>query len=463
MRGAKRTKILIVDDEPSSLELLAVYLRDKGFAVECAVNGAECADKVLSFVPDIVILDVRLPDKDGIEILKELRTGENPPYIIIVTAFHDMDTTIKAIRSGAFEYIPKPIDVDELERAIERALKLSKTRRTRARTAPAPAKRFRKDEMIGNTREMNEIFKTIGVLSANRVTVLVEGETGTGKELVARAIHFHSSYKDQPFMAINCSAIVENLLESELFGHEKGAFTGAVSVKKGMLELAEKGTVFLDEVAEMPLELQAKLLRVLQEWEYQRVGGQKTLQFKARVIAATNKNLAEMVQEGRFREDLFYRLSVATVRIPPLRDRKSDIPLIIDHLVQKINTELDNQIVGVDAGAIRKMIDYPWPGNVRELENILTKAALRTKGDIIQDDVIDSLLPRADATAGKERKAKSSETEPQTERERIIRILNEAHWHYGRACELLGVSRPTLSKKMKTYSIPSRPRHQRNQ
>ena len=317
--------------------------------------------------------------------------------------------------------------------------------------------------MIGNTKEMNEIFKTIGVLSANRVTVLVEGETGTGKELVARAIHFHSSYKDQPFMAINCSAIVENLLESELFGHEKGAFTGAVSVKKGMFEVAEKGTVFLDEVAEMPLELQAKLLRVLQEWEYQRVGGEKTLQFKARVIAATNKDLAKMVQEGRFREDLFYRLSVATIRIPPLRDRKSDIPLIIEHLVQKINTELDNQIAGVDAGAIRKMIDYSWPGNVRELENILTKAALRTKGDIIQDDVIDSLLPRADAAAGKERKTESSETEPQTERERIIRILNEAHWHYGRACELLGVSRPTLSKKMKTYSIPSRPRHQRNQ
>ncbi len=463
MRGARQAKILIVDDEPSSLELLEVYLRDKGFAVECAVNGVECAAKVRSFAPDVVVLDVRLPDRDGIEILKELRTGENPPSVIIVTAFHDMDTTIKAIRSGAFEYIPKPIDVDELESAIERALKLSKTRRTRERTATAPAKRFQKDEIIGNTREMNEIFKTIGVLSANRVTVLVEGETGTGKELVARAIHFHGSYKDQPFMAINCSAIVETLLENELFGHERGAFTGAVSEKKGMFEAAETGTVFLDEVAEMPLELQAKLLRVLQEREYQRVGGEKPLRFKARVIAATNKDLAERVREGGFREDLFYRLSVATVRIPPLRDRKCDIPLIIDHLVRKINTELDNQIAGVDAGAIRKMIDYPWPGNVRELENILTKAALRAKGDIIQEEVIDALLPRTDATAGKERKASSSAAEPQTEKEHILRVLDEAHWHYGRACELLGVSRPTLSKKMKAYNIPSRPRRPRNQ
>ncbi len=462
MSDAKKAKILIVDDEPSSLELLEVYLRDKGYAVECAVNGRECAAKVASFAPDVVILDVRLPDKDGIEVLKELRARENPPYVIIVTAFHEMGTTIKAIRSGAFEYIPKPIDVDELERAMERALELSKKRRARGRTAPVPARRFQKDEMIGNTREMNEIFKTIGVLSANRVTVLVDGETGTGKELVARAIHFHSSYKDQPFMAINCSAIVENLLESELFGHEKGAFTGAVSVKKGMFELAEKGTIFLDEVAEMPLELQAKLLRVLQEREYQRVGGEKTLRLTARVIAATNRDLAEMVREGGFREDLFYRLSVATVHIPPLRDRKSDIPLIVEHLVRKINTELDNQIIGVDAEAIRKMVDHPWPGNVRELENILTKAALRTKGDIIQDDAIDALLPRPDTTAEKERKAGSPEVEPQTEKERIIRVLNKAYWHYGRACELLGISRPTLSKKMKTYGIPSRPRQSPN-
>ncbi len=457
MPEPEKAKILIVDDEPSSLELLEVYLRDKGFDIACAVNGKECIEKVSSFAPHLVILDVRLPDGNGIEILEELRNGENSPHVIIVTAFHDMGTTIKAIRAGAFEYIPKPIDVDELEGAITRALELSKMQQTHHPKARRPAKNFQKGEIIGKTREMNEIFKTMGVLSQNRVTVLIQGETGTGKELVAKAIHFHGSHKDQPFVAINCSAIVENLLESELFGHEKGAFTGAVSSKKGLFENAEQGTVFLDEVGEMPMELQAKLLRVLQEREFQRVGGEKILPLKARVIAATNRELLSMVREGRFREDLFYRLSVATIHIPPLRERKSDIPLIIEYLVAKINAELHNRIAGVDVGAVRRMTDYPWPGNVRELENILTKAALKTKGDIIAEDEVASLLPGADGKTGWESEADRSEV-PQTEKDLIFRVLNEVHWHYGRACERLGISRPTLTKKMKNYKIPSKRR-----
>ena len=322
MSSVSKGKILIVDDEPSSLELLEVYLGDKGFNIACAVNGRECIEKVSSFAPQVVILDVRLPDRNGLEILKELKGCENPPHIIIVTAFHDMGTTIEAIRSGAFEYIPKPIDVDELEDAVTRALALSEMQHTTEERGTIPVRNFQKGEIIGNTREMNEIFKTIGVLSQNRVTVLIEGETGTGKELVARAIHSHSSAKDQPFVPINCSAIVENLLESELFGHEKGAFTGAVSTRKGLFEIALKGTVFLDEVGELPLELQAKLLRVLQEREFHPVGGEKVRHLKARVIAATNRDLNVMVQKGRFREDLFYRLSVATIQVPPSQETK---------------------------------------------------------------------------------------------------------------------------------------------
>lgn len=458
MPEIEKGKILIVDDEPSSLELLEVYLRDKGFGIACAVNGQECIRKVRSFSPDVVILDVRLPDRDGIDILEELRGGENPPYVIIVTAFHDMGTTIQAIRSGAFEYIPKPIDVDELEGAIGRALEVAKTQRPRDRAAPTPEKTFQEGEIVGNSKEMNEIFKTIGVLSANRITVLIEGETGTGKELVARAIHFHSSQKDHPFVAINCSAIVETLLESELFGHEKGAFTGAVSAKKGLLEIADQGTVFLDEVAEMPLELQVKLLRVLQEHEFQRVGGERVLPLKARVIAATNRDLADRVRKGAFREDLYYRLSVATVRIPPLRERKSDIPLIIEHLLSKINQELHDRITRVEASAIQGMTEYAWPGNVRELENVLTKAALLTKGDVIPDDVVASLLSRT-----KERRENQDvgPEEPKTEKERILRVLNDVRWHYGRACERLGISRPTLTKKMKDYGISPKPRDRR--
>lgn len=451
--------LLIVDDEPSSLELLEGYLTDKGFTVACAVTGSECIEKARSLQPDVVILDVRLPDRSGLEILEEIRKGQDPPYVIIITAFHDMGTTIQAIRSGAFEYIPKPIDVDELEDAIQRALELSRMRRRQAPAAAPQVRDFKKGEIIGKTREMNEIFKTIGVLSSNRVNVLIEGETGTGKELVARAIHSHSAWKDQPFVAINCSAIVESLLESELFGHEKGAFTGAVSSKKGMFEIAEAGTLFLDEVAEIPIELQAKLLRVLQEKEFLRVGGEKPLQLKARIIAATNRNLRSMVQKGAFREDLFYRLSVATVRIPPLRDRQADIPLIVDYLLKRIGTELQHRIDSVEEPAMQRMIRYPWPGNVRELENILTKAAILTKGNIITDAATVPLLIKTHAESKNDQPEKvAQEGAAESERERILRILNDVHWHYGKACEQLGISRPTLSRRMKLYGIESKSR-----
>ena len=308
-------RILIVDDEPSALELLEVYLSEKGYEVSCAMSGSECTRKVASFKPDILILDIRLPDADGLDILKRLKEEKSTAHVIIITAFHDMTTTIKAMKLGAFEYIPKPIDVDELEAAIGRALELSKTKSSGLIIGSEGE--LQEGEIIGRTKEMKEIFKTISILSGNRVNVLIEGETGTGKELVARAIHYNSPYKDHPFIPINCSAIVENLLESELFGHEKGAFTGAIATKKGKFEIAGEGTILLDEVGEIPFELQAKLLRVLQNKEFQRVGGEKTLKSSARVIAATNRNLLRMVKNNAFREDLYYRLSVATVKIPP--------------------------------------------------------------------------------------------------------------------------------------------------
>lgn len=464
MPTSKQANILIVDDEPSSVELLEVYLRDQGFRTDSASTAKECIEKLNTSNPDIVILDVRLPDRDGLSILEELKKekgSKRMPPVIIITAFHDMDTTIKAIKSGAFEYIPKPIDVDELEAAINRALEVSCARYTSVRISTGSVKEFQRGEIIGKTKEMNEIFKTIGMLSATRVNVLIEGETGTGKELVAKAIHSHSSYNKRPFLAINCSAIVENLLESELFGHEKGAFTGAVFTKKGMFEIADDGTVFLDEVAELPFELQAKLLRVLQEREFQRVGGERLMQLKARVIAATNKDLLTLVKEGRFREDLYYRLGVATIRIPPLRERKADIPLLIDYLLKKVNAELHKRIEHIEEAAIIRMMAYHWPGNVRELENVLTKAAILTKGDIILEKVITPLLTIDNGFGEKDPKTSMHgqvHEVHETERDRIIQILNETHWHYGQACELLGISRPTLKKKMKAYSIQSKPR-----
>ena len=454
-------RILIVDDEPSSLELLEVYLKEKGYEIGVATNGKECFERVASFKPDILILDIRLPDANGLDILRCLKEEGSSAHVIIVTAFHDMATTIKAMKLGAFDYIPKPIDVDELEVAIGRVLELSKTKKTGSGLSIGSADDIAEGETIGKTRGMKEIFKTIGMLSGNRVNVLIEGETGTGKELVARAIHNHSIFRDQPFIAINCSAIVENLLESELFGHEKGAFTGAISTKKGKFELAEEGTILLDEVGEIPFELQAKLLRFLQTKEFQRVGGERTLKSNARVIAATNRDLLSMVKEGTFREDLYYRLSVANVKVPPLRERKTDIPLIIDYLLRRINRDLHRDIEQVEDKALRRLIDYNWPGNVRELENVLTRAAMYTQGEILLDRAVLPLLDKDDTRPVRE-EAGNGRKYPglyESERDRLTRVLEEVHWHYGNACRALGISRPTLNKKLKELGISRKPRN----
>ncbi len=449
----KAARVLIVDDEPSSLELLEVYLSEKGYDITCAVNGGECLRRIEEIDPQVIVLDVRLPDVNGLDILRELKGRKNPPHVIIVTAFHDMETTIRAMKFGAFEYIPKPIDVDDLEAAIKRAIDLTKTRPGGLRVGPEYE--FEEWDIIGRTKEMKEIFKTIGILSSNRVTVLIEGETGTGKELVARAIHYHSPYKNEPFIAINCGAIVEGLLESELFGHERGAFTGAVSAKKGKFELALNGTILLDEVGEIPMEVQTKLLRFLQQKEFQRVGSEKSIHSNARVIAATNRDLAAMVKEGKFREDLFYRLNVASIKVPPLRGRRGDIPLIIEYVLKKINRDLGKRIDEVEKKALARMMEYSWPGNVRELENILTRAAMYTHGKIILKSVIEPLIDeaeKANISVG-EKEARRS-TGQNNERERILHALEDARWHYGNACKVLGMSRPTLDKKMKQYSIP---------
>ena len=442
-------RVLIVDDEPSLLESLEMYLSEKGYTVACAQSVSEALEKNSSFEPGVIILDVRLPDGDGLEVLAELKRRNRDSGIIIITAFHDMETTIRAIKLGASEYIPKPIDVEELEKAIGRVLKASYGSGQGDALRIDPSRDYAKGKIIGKSKAMKEIFKAIGKLSENRVTVLIEGETGTGKELIARAVHYHSPYKDHPFLAINCSAIVGTLLESELFGHEKGAFTGAISTKRGKFELAGEGTIFLDEVSEIPLELQAKLLRFLQEKEFHRVGGEKTLKSNARVIAATNRDLRQMVKEGRFREDLYHRLSVATIKVPPLRERTSDIPLLVEYLLQKINRELGMDIKSVEEGAIRRMVAYPWPGNVRELENVLTKAALVTQGDVILEEDIASFLSAQEETP----KGSAAMSLEEVEREHILEVLQYAGWHYGKTCKLLGISRPTLRQKMKKYGI----------
>jgi two-component system response regulator AtoC len=451
-----RTRILVVDDEPSALELLEMHLRERDFDVCSAPDAKGLAERIVFFRPEIVILDVRLPDADGLDLLPRVLESVGHPYVIVVTAFHDMATTIEAIKRGAFDYIPKPIDLDDLDAAIQRAVELSIARGSRDGLVIRGSD-FEPMEIIGKTKEMKELFKTIGVLSNNRVTVLIEGETGTGKELAARAIHYHSSCKDQPFIAINCSAIVKHLLESELFGHEKGAFTGALLTKKGRFELAGHGTILLDEISEMPLELQPKLLRFLQDKELQRVGSEKTICSEARVIASTNRDLFQMVKNGSFREDLYYRLRVATVTIPPLRQRLADIPLIVEYLLKKINKHLDKRVERMEATALARLQQYNWPGNVRELENLLIRAVLHTHGNIILDETVEVLLKRSPGLkeAAREETASSEHPAdgPKTEKEQILAALQSTKWHYGNACKILGISYPTLKKRLKEYGI----------
>ncbi len=450
----KAQKILIIDDEQALLESLEMFLVEKGYRVACAQSASEGLNQCRSFDPQVIILDIRLPDMDGLDVLRQLVEGGRK-NIIIITAFHDMDMTIKAMKLGAFDYIPKPIDVEELERAIDKALKSVNSVRSASAVLIDPSSRYIEGKIIGKNRGMKEIFKTIGVLSENRITVLIEGETGTGKELIARAIHFNSSFKEHPFQAINCATFVGSLLESELFGHEKGAFTSAFSPKKGKFELAGEGTIFLDEIGEIPFELQSKLLRFLQEKYFERLGGERKIKSNARVIAATNEDLWKMVRKGTFREDLYYRLNVAAIKVPPLRDRKSDIPLLVEHILMKINQELSKKIRKVEEEALRKIIEYDWPGNVRELENVLTHVAINTRGEVLLEELIAPLLGKKSASSCQNPKDFLSieHSLQDLEKQYILGILDRTHWHLGKTCELLGISRPTLRHKLKTYGL----------
>ncbi len=452
------SRILVIDDDRSICETLELYLEEEGYDVQTALTGTEGLRKFVEISPDLVILDIRLPDVDGFRILEDLKEEDENVKVIMITAHHDMASTIRAMKEGAFDYIHKPIDIDELEIAIKKALKALDMERKIDGLLGEPFRDFKMGDIIGSGPKMNEIFKTIGVVSQGRATVLIQGESGTGKELIAKVIHSNTT-RDEPFIAVNCSAIVETLLESELFGHEKGAFTGAVARKPGKFELARYGTIFLDEISEMSLNLQAKLLRVLQEREFERVGGKDRIKVNARVIAATNKDLWELVKQGKFRDDLYYRLNIVTINIPPLRERKEDIPLLVDYLLKKINHDLHKNIVGVSDEMMETFYKYNWPGNVRELENLLVRASVLARGHILgREDFPELTSPPV--TAGKvETKDEARDeygrflTLEEVEERHIRRIINETKKNKGEICEILGISRPTFERKLEKYGI----------
>lgn len=443
-------KVLIIDDQRAILESLTMFFSEKGYDTIKAEYGKEGLEKFESEAPDIVILDIRLPDLNGVDVLKDIRAINEHAYVIMITAFHDMETTIAAMKNGAYDYIHKPINIKELDFSVQKVSEALELKNKLSLYINDQKVQYKIDTIIGKTRPMLQVFKMIGLTCNNKATVLIQGESGTGKELIAKAIHYNGILKDEPFVSVNCSALVETLLESELFGHEKGAFTHALYTKKGKFELAGNGTIFLDEVGELPLSTQVKILRFLQEREFERVGGEKTIRSNARIIAATNKNLNQMVQEGKFREDLFFRLKVITINVPPLVEKKSDIPLLVDFFLQKFSKELHKEPKHISKEALDKLMTYHWPGNVRELENVIMRALVLSREDIILENHI-SIEPREIRPLRTvENHFKSLK---EMEKEHVTRAFLNAKGHMGKACELLKISRPTLRKKIEKYNI----------
>ena len=452
-------KILVIDDDSSIAESLDLYLTEEGYTVYTAATGTDGLNAFVKHAPDLVVLDIRLPDIDGFTVLEDLREEDENVKVIMITAYHDMDSTIKAMKGGAFDYIHKPINVEELDMAIRKALKTLEMEKKISGLLNEPSRSFKVGDIIGNTKEMKEIFKTIGVVSQSRTTVLVEGESGTGKELIAKVIHNNTS-PDEPYIAVNCSAIVETLLESELFGHEKGSFTGAITRKLGKFELARYGTVFLDVISEMSVNLQAKLLRVLQEMDFERVGGKDSIKVNARIVTATNKDIKSMVKEGKFRDDLYYRLNIVAIRLPPLRERREDIPALVDYLLTKINRELHKRVIGISDEMMDLFMTYRWPGNVRELENLLTRAVVVTKSQVLtRNDFPDLSEEVVAADDGKGKDAVEIDaggllTLEAVEEQYIRKVIKEnSHRTKGELCEILGISRPTFERKLEKYGL----------
>ncbi len=444
--GSRVPRVLIVDDDRSIRRTLEKFLGGEGYAVTTAQDapGAIAAADGI----DLMLLDLGLPGGSGFDVMTALAGRDRAPAVVVVTARDDMQSTVKAIQLGAYEYLVKPVDIDRLRDVIKTALD---SRGARDHLVELAARGPELGDILGKSQPIRDVWKQIGAVSTTRAPVLIRGESGTGKELVAKAIHNASVDRERPFIAVNCTALAPGVLESELFGHVKGAFTGAIGDRPGRFELAGRGTLFLDEIAEIPLELQAKLLRVLQERTFERVGDARTLPLDARILAATHRDLAKMVEEGTFREDLYYRLRVVEIHLPALRERAGDIPLLVEGLLAKINRDLARDVRFVTPAALAKLTAYPWPGNVRELENTLTRAVVLAKGDVLDETVLHLGTPAA-VPAGASADGELP-TLRELERRHIARVLAHTDWNKRRACAILDISRPTLDRKIEEYCL----------
>ena len=448
-------RILIVDDEEGLRRLLVRVLVKSGHEAIAVSGGAEALRQVAAEPFDLVITDIKMPEMDGLELLRQLKDFDPALPVIVMTAYGTVESAVEALRAGAYDYLAKPFEIDELKLTVAKALERERLLAENRYLLAELEGRYDFAGIVGSSPGMHQVFEMASSVAASNASVLITGESGTGKELLARSIHFNSPRKEKPFVVLNCAALSEGVLESELFGHEKGAFTGALATRKGRFELADQGTLFIDEVGEMSLTAQVKLLRVIQEHEFERVGGSKSIKVDVRIVAATNKNLAEQVKLGRFREDLYYRLNVINLHLPPLRERREDIEPLARHFLHKYVTETGKKIDEIAPRALSCLLAHDWPGNVRELQNAIERGVVLAKGRILTprdlpqglqgDDQICLQLP--------ERGGNLTDILEDLERQLIVQTLEREQGSQTRAADALGIKRTTLRYKMEKYRL----------
>jgi DNA-binding NtrC family response regulator len=446
---ANKGRILVVDDEANARMALAELLKDEGFEVETAADAFKALGKLTDFAPHLVLTDLKMPGMDGIELMKKIRESEVDCAVVVMTAFGAVDTAVEAMQAGAIDYLTKPLNFDELLLVAQRALEQRKLMAEAGVMRQRLNQRYSMGNIVGDSPQMQQVFKIIEQVAPSRASVLITGESGTGKELVAAAIHQNSPRREGPFIKLHCAALAETLLESELFGHERGAFTGAVARRDGRFQMAHGGTLFLDEIGEISPSVQIKLLRFLQEHEFERVGGNQTINVDVRVIAATNKDLAEAVRKGTFREDLYYRLNVVSIDMPSLRSRPSDMPLLANHFLRKYARENEKPINGFSAAAMNAIVGYAWPGNVRELENAVERAVVMASGELVDLEHLPAhVSPQASATAAP---PIPGSTLADIERYAILETLESTGGSTSKAAEILGISVRKIQYKLHEY------------
>ncbi len=451
-------KILVVDDEAIQRDIVKDILEDQGYEVIISGSGPDALERIKTSPIDVVLTDLRMPGMDGVELLEHIKEIDSETVVVVITAYGSIESAVDAMKKGAYHYLTKPLDKEHLTLIVQRALQAKHLSDENRSLRQELQERYEFHNIIGRSRNMQEVFRMIEKVAPSESTVIIYGESGTGKELVARALHCHSKRKDKKFLAVNCAAIPDTLLESEMFGYEKGAFTGANTQKKGLFEEAHNGTLFLDEIGDLNTVLQAKLLRVLQEGEFQRVGGTKTMKVDVRLLAATNKDLEEEVKEGRFRQDLYYRLNVVPIFLPPLRERKEDIPYLVEHFLEKYQQKHGKSIKRVTSEVMKHFLDYRWEGNVRELESVIERSVILTEQDVIDIDTLPEKLQELLTSTSPINFINFSIPDKgisleHVERSLIESALNKTEWSIKKASELLGITYKTLQYRIQKYQL----------